>query len=306
LKKILFLSIFILLSLSACAKPLATAGNQTITQNDLNLQRKALQVSYQNTDMPEAVALGTMLRTCVMYEIMKSHGIPVTDDDLIAEERRIDENTKEPETLEKIKMVFASKRDYRRLYIYSVLVPRVFSYSFARYNSDVQKGVHDAAESYLQKAIAAQVDQTAALFDTSNSSVVLITAYPDKPWTVKAPDTLHPENDSSAPQEFALWSESDSEMCEWAERFYAEIIQDTDAPSLLQNIVELPSAYHVVYLKEKRDESALLESRQFVKKDSNEVFAEEAPKVPVIVHNKVLLNRMRETLPWSRSLINHP
>ena len=149
-------TIIIFFLLSACTQKICDVGDISITDKDISLRKKASEVYYPNSGK-DYIALSQLINGYLSEEMLKSLGHKIDDTILEAEAKRIDENTKAPETLKKIKDIYGRNRGaYIKTFVRIVYAERVLYNEIFIKSKEIHKEEYQKAEEILNKAIKSQ------------------------------------------------------------------------------------------------------------------------------------------------------
>jgi len=137
--------------LFACPKVVAVVGEASISEADIGY-RIGMELAYEVT-VERPAALVALVNDVLEHEVAHVAGVEASDKELAAFSQGVDEYSKAPEVLEKVKAVFAEDdAAYRRLYLAPKLINRKLRAWFSR-DALMQKKSREA----IQKAYALAV-----------------------------------------------------------------------------------------------------------------------------------------------------
>jgi len=149
-------TIIIFFLLSACTQKVCEVGDISITDKDISLRKKASEVYYPNSGK-DYIALSQLINGYLSEEMLKSLGHKIDDTILEAEAKRIDENTKAPETLKKIKDVYGRNRGaYIKTFVRIVYAERALYNEVFLKSKEIHKNEYQNAENTIKEAIASK------------------------------------------------------------------------------------------------------------------------------------------------------
>lgn len=120
-----FLLFIVLTFLSGCSKAVCSVGNIRITEKDLELRARVSEVYYPQSGR-RYIALAQLIKGYLSLLILQSLDYKVDGAMLEKESERIDNNTKAPLVLKKIKDVYGNnKKAYLKTFIQIVYAERV-------------------------------------------------------------------------------------------------------------------------------------------------------------------------------------
>ncbi len=129
----------------------ARVGSYRIYEKDLAAQRKINGVMGGDKDRIDPLI--QLVDVYAKAQILVDHGIDLSESALIAEEERIEKNTRDRPALDLIKSVFSSRSDYRRVFVLSTLVNRKIYFEFYAINRDVHRATFKLASEFLNRVI---------------------------------------------------------------------------------------------------------------------------------------------------------
>jgi len=152
------LSILVLTSF-ACTKEydeVALVGERTITAEDLAYRQAVVEVRSGKA-FPAHLALLQLIEEAFMAEVGRAYGVEVSPAMLAEEAERVQQTSRDPETLERIQAVFdGNEPAYRRLVLEPILVNQLLNARFSL-GHDIQAEPLARAKQVLA---AAQLDPT--------------------------------------------------------------------------------------------------------------------------------------------------
>lgn len=158
--RIINLFLLLIVGLSGCTKSrtklfnvsrkkIATVGEYSITEQDIANQIEVNSLMQLPSSEEEALEQLKILR--LKEWILADYGFKIGDEELATESRRIDGNTKDPETLAQIKKNFdGDEQGYLNHYVRGILVARTFE-PFFHSNSKLHVIARGRADGFLSK-----------------------------------------------------------------------------------------------------------------------------------------------------------
>jgi hypothetical protein len=108
---------------------IVTVGDYTITEKDKNLRDQVQRVFYPQD--PNSYGKDQLVTAFTYAQILKNNGHEITEALLRAEEMRINQNTKAPEVLQKIRDLFKGDEEaYKKVFILPTYAERTIFYDF--------------------------------------------------------------------------------------------------------------------------------------------------------------------------------
>lgn len=277
---------FTILVLSACSRDAATVGNSAISDRDIDIRTKVSEIYYPSSEK-RYVGLTQLIKGYLSLEILRSFGHPADSAVLEQEAKRIDENTKAPEMLAKIKAVYGNDRKaYLRTFIALVYAERVLYEDVFQKSPDIHAAARMQAETLLRNA-----SQTPAAFSETarqgGASVALLRISRNK--------GIQPQQNKLAPRSAGPIG------IEQAERLIP-ILSRLSPGNMLPQIIDLPEAFQVMRFMRKAGSDFLVESATIPKRTFDDWYWEQASKFPVRVHDAALKEELLREVSWARNL----
>ena len=285
-------------------------GDLKITKEQLALRQAHANIYYPGSGTPE-VALAQLIQGLLAAELMKKQGVVLDKATWLAEEERIDKQTRDPATLAKIKFIYGQNHDD---YLYVGILPD-FAQSriFKLYRSSPQFAEvtrKDAAQ-FLDEA-ERNPAMFAALAEKHGSKARRMRVDPKKGMSPISETKKESESgnfkDASpkGEQEMRLRAEMEAQSGEReieAAKSLLARLSDLPEGSLYKNTLEAPESFETVRLvRRNTDGSADVEMASFPKPDFGRWFWDEAGKIPVKIHHPELKARLLSEVSWSKQL----
>lgn len=286
----------------------ARVGAYEVTQEQLALRQAHANVYYPGSGTPE-VALAQLIQGYLAAELMKQQGVELDRATWLAEEERIDKQTRDPATLEKIKFVYAQDHES---YLYVGILPdfaqsRIFK--LFRSSTSFSEEARVKASAFLDEA-ERQPASFAALAEKNGLAVRRLRVDPK---TGLKPETAAPEREPAmrdaspkSEQEMALRAEFEARAGARdveAARSLLERVAPLAEGQVYGNTLEAPESYEAVRLVRRyADGSAVVEMVSFVKPDFGRWFWAEAGKIPVTVFDPALRDQFAREVSWAKQL----
>lgn len=110
-------------------RTIATVGEYKITEKDKILRDQIQQVFYPKD--PNSYGLDQLVTAFTYAQILKNNGHEITEHLLRAEDMRINQNTKAPEVLQKIRALFKGDEEaYKKVFLLPTYAERTIYYDF--------------------------------------------------------------------------------------------------------------------------------------------------------------------------------
>lgn len=129
---------------------IATVGDYKITKTDKELRDQIQWIFYPKD--PHSYGLDQLTNAFIYAQILKNNGHEVTEAILRAEDMRINQNTKAPEVLKKIRDLFKGNDElYQKVFVLPTYAERTIYYDFFNKNAKVQEPSLKVTREVLQK-----------------------------------------------------------------------------------------------------------------------------------------------------------
>lgn len=134
--------------------PVSKVGRWSIYKEDIQ-RRAEVERLYGAREAVEEIALKKLEASARHLQILEKHGLTITHDDLVEEDKRIDDSTKSPILLKKIKEVFGKDHEsYLKNYVKPGLVDRVIAFEFFPGTPSLQAGTKKTATDLIARAVS--------------------------------------------------------------------------------------------------------------------------------------------------------
>jgi hypothetical protein len=285
----------------------AKVGGYLVTVDQLALRQAHANVYYPGSGTPE-VALAQLVQGYLSAEIMKQQGVDLDHATWLAEEQRIEQQTRDPATLAKLKFVYGKDHES---YLYVGILPDFAQsrlYRLYRSSPALAEEARKTAASFLDAA-EKQPAQFAALAKR-NYGVEARTLKVDpkqglQPYAAPG-EKKAPEAAAQSEQEARLRAQMTAEAGDRdreAARVLIERLGGLTPGAVYANTLEAPESFETVRLvKREADGSLVVEMAGFAKPDYGAWFWKEAAKIPVHVYNAALREQFVKEVGWARQL----
>lgn len=166
---------------------MAGVGDLVITQSNVRQRNEVIKIYYPQET--QDFGLKQLTRAFVDAQILKNNGFPLTEERVKAEAQRIDQGTKDANTLAKIKKIFGgNEADYFKVFVLPTLAERTIYFDFFR-NSPV---IHrESKERAIQFSKAGEKGSYSTLAKKQGLKYQKITIKKDSPlWMKKISERL--------------------------------------------------------------------------------------------------------------------
>ncbi|UCG59033.1 MAG: hypothetical protein JSU70_05895 [Phycisphaerales bacterium] len=220
-----------------------------------------MEEAYGNCGMSDETALISLVNDALERETARMHNVVVTEQEINAFRKYVDENTKAPEILEKVKRVFGDDRaSYEQIYLGPKIINRKLDSWYSR-NTEIHKHeraaiekVYSLAQSGKSLAEAAQaqgLDYSTTEYHKGHSSI---------PASLKGYRPRHSESPTDG---------------------IAAIVGRLSEGEIYRNIVEDDYGYQVMRLLQKNGTEHKLEAVTAKKRPFRKWFLEQAGQIDV-------------------------
>jgi hypothetical protein len=259
----------------------ALVGERTITTEDLAYRQAVVEVRSGKA-FPAHLALLQLIEESLMAEVGRAYGIEVSPAMLAEEAKRVQQTSRDPETLERIQAAFdGDESAYRRLVLEPILVNQLLHARFSL-GHDIQAEPLARAKQVLA---AAQLDPTSmpALAEDYGGEYRQLQVIAGK---LISGEELH--EDEIIPQlaQYGL------EYPDYDQQFVDQVASGLEPGELHPKVVEDRSNFMVVRSISRNGEDALLESVVIAKLAFEPWFQTQSQRVTLVVLDQDL----KETL----------
>lgn len=284
----------------------AKVGGYLVTTDQLALRQAHANVYYPGSGTPE-VALAQLVQGYLAAELMKTQGVTLDRETWLAEEKRIDQQTRDPATLAKVKYVYG---DDHESYLYVGILPDFAQsrlYRLYRSSPAMAEEARKTASEFLDKA-EREPARFAALAKEYGIETRRLKADPRRGMqpVVAAKDEQRPQAPAQSQQEAALRAQMSAESGERdreAARTLVERLAGLEPGKVYPNTLEAPESFETVRLVSREPNgSVVVEMAGFVKPDFGAWFWKEAGRIPVKIYSSALREQLVKEVGWARQL----
>lgn len=282
-------------------------GGYEITREQLALRQAHANVYYPGSGTPE-VALAQLVQGYLAAELMQQQGVTLDRATWLAEEERIDKQTRDPAMLEKIKFVYAQDHEN---YLYVGILPdfaqsRIFK--LFRSSSSFAEEARMQAAAFLDEA-ERDPKSFAKLAEKRGLAVRRLRADPKTGLGPERAERAHEAGiRDAAPkseQEMALRAEFEARAgardVEAAQSLLLRL-EPLAEGQVYANTLEAPESFEAVRLVKRDAGGAVVEMVSFAKPDFGRWFWAEAAKIPVTVFDPQLREQFIREVSWAKQL----
>jgi hypothetical protein len=260
-------------------KTVAQVGRAEITGTDID-RRFGVEKAYGNKTADRGTALASLINDSLESEVAAVHGAGPTNEEIATFRKYVDENSRSPELLAKVKKVFGKDgRAYERLYLAPRIANRKLHYFYSR-----DPLIHQAERAKIEKAYGMAASGRAL----KDVAAELGLEYRD----------LSPkgEDKQDVPPAFARHFTAE----EWKpDDPLLPIVEKLTNGQLYNNIIEDDLGYQVFRLLEKGKEKGRYSAEAVFagKRPFDEWFREEAAKVKIAITDAAMKKKVRSANP---------
>jgi hypothetical protein len=273
----------------------ADVGGIIITQKDLEQRGKVSEIYYPGSNKAY-ISLAQLSRAYLSEKVLNSLGYKVDEQVLAAESKRIDENTKAPEVLKKIKDVYGlDKQGYMKTFIRVTYDERYLYNEVFLKSRDIHKDQYLKAQNIIResqqspdqfKAISKKYGQEAKTLKISEKEGI-------KPYE---------ENNKKKPDEMGPGGPGHENVgMEQAARLI-EMVSKVKPGEMYPELVEWQEGFQILRFVNKEGDNYIVESVSIPKRDFDEWFWENAAKIPVKIYNPALKASLLKEVSWASKI----
>jgi len=284
------LMIFLLLGcMSAFAEEeskVATVSGTEITQRDV-LFRIGTEDAYGGASRHARDAVVSLINDTLESSVASKHGILVSAEDINAFSKYVDENSKAPEILSKVKAVFkGDEKAYARLYLSPKILNRKLRYFYSR---DVE--IHKLERAAVEKAYS--LVMTGKAFQNAASALKLdYSAYDIEIGSMAA---LVPMEVGAPAKKTDAGVKNPLES----------VVEKLALGAIYDHIVEDDYSYQVVKLVSKDEKKYSVEAITSRKRSFDDWFSNESHELKVTIFDANLKKAVQQSypdIPWVKTL----
>ncbi|MCX5858659.1 MAG: hypothetical protein NT056_01975 [Proteobacteria bacterium] len=295
------LSLFLLPFLgffAGCAKKVAEVGTIPITGKDIALRARVSEVYYPGSGK-DYIGLTQLVKGYLSEEVLKSLGQKVDQSTWEAEANRIDQNTKAPAVLEKIKNIYGrDRKNYLNSFIRVVYADRaVYNEVFLK-SGDIHKQQRNKADDFLKEALKSP----SAFSETAKTK-----GLEAKKLKLSEQEGIQPLEAGTRPRENTPGAGQ-----EQAKRLI-DAISSLKPGAVTPRVIEWQEGYQIIKLikhvgpvsqKSRKNEGEyyLVESVSVPKRNFDDWFWELASGIPVRIYDPKLKDELLKNVGWAKNL----
>jgi len=284
--------ILLIAVLSGCRKPaVAQVGSVPITEEDLTQRMKVSEIYYPKSGQ-RYVALAQLIQGYLDEEVLKQLGYQVDEATWEAESKRIDESTKAPDILKKIKDVYGlDHKGYIKTFIRPVYSGRYLYNEVFLKSPEFQKEERAKAENFMREVQAApdQFTEIAEKMGLKPGQLLVSEKEGIQPYE-ESKKKLEP---AGRPMEPAGIEQA---------KFMIEKVKNLQPGQVHPEIIEWQEGYQVLRLVGKEGEAYVIGSVSIPKKDYGEWSWSYTSKIPVKINDPALKAELLKEVGWTSKL----
>ena len=282
------------IALAGCKKDnVAQVGDITITRQDLEYRKKVSNIYYPGSNK-DYVALTQLLEGYLDEAVLKSLGHKVDEQVWEEESQRIDQNTKAPEVLKRIKDVYGlDKKAYLKTFIRVVYAERYLYNEVFLKDKSIHKAQAQVAQDFIQEVMAnpAVFSKIAEEKKLQSSKMKLSEKEGITPWDDRKLAPARP--DRPGPAEPAELEQA---------KMLIEKVSGLKPGAISPQIIEWQEGYQVLRLAAKEGDGYIVESVSIPKRGYDEWKWETASQVPVKIVDQNLKAELVKQVGWTSRL----
>jgi len=248
--------------------------------------RISIEQSYGNEGMTPEAALISLINDSIEVETALMYNVVVTKDEMDTFRKYVDENTKAPEILQKVKLVFGGDQpSYERIY----LAPKIINWKLREFYTRNQE-LHKTEKALIEKAHSL-VSSWKTFQEAAEECGLKSTMFNVEDKEISIPSGLQKYVDEDGrPLKDPLVS----------------ILKTLSTGEVYKNIIEDNYSYRVIRLLGKTKNKYSVEAITVNKKPFEEWFQEQSAKIRIEVTDSELKNSIKTKYPdicWIKKLI---
>jgi len=286
MKRIIWLLFFQIIFFLSCAKNVAKVGSTTITTKDLSCRARVSEIYYPGSGDKEYIALAQLIKGYLSEEVLKSMGYVVDNNVIDSESKRIDNNTKAPEVLERIKKIYGrDKEGYYKTFVRIVYAERYL------YNEVFLKSpaIHKAEREQIEKFLDAVRNSPERFHKIADEYKLIVNSL-----RISEKGIMDAKEDQKE-------NRTDSSGAEQA-KYILDKIKDTKPGSVYPEIIEWLEGYQVIKVVKRKDNEFVVDSVSVSKGNYDDWFWSIAKDIPVVIYDKTLKNELLHEVGWAKNL----
>ena len=286
MNKLIYFLLMVLPLCTGCSDDLCRVGSTRISAKDLSLRAKVSEIYYPGS-AKDYVALSQLIKGNLALEILRSSGHPVDAPVLESEAKRIDENTKAPEMLAKIKSVYgADRKTYLRTFVAPVYAERMLYSDVFLKSPDIHAATRTQAEALLR-----EVSQAPASF----SKIAQQSGAPVALLRISRSKGIRPD------QNQRMQHTAEPIGIEQA-KYIIPLLAKLSPGNMLPQPIDSQETFQVMRFMKKAGPDFIVEAATNPKRTFDDWFWEQAPKVHTRIRDAALKEELLKEVSWARKL----
>ena len=283
-----FLGSIIIIVLSACnslpSNIVSRVGNEVITSRDI-AYRRAVQEIRTGEEFPDYLALYQLLEEALMAEVAREYEVVVTEEMMLQEAARVEEETRDPDTLAEIQEVFGNDQEaYRRLVLKPNLVNQLLHARFSL-GHDIQAEPLSRAKEVLTaaKRDTDSIPELASEYEGQYRKITIVNGQ------LIYEGQGHENSEVELPPELTQYDDKSSG---YGQAFIRQVVTGLKEGEVHPNVVEDSHTFMVVGLLSRERNDARLESVVIPKLAFDPWFKSRVEKVEIQIYDQGLLDKL--------------
>lgn len=267
-------------------KGVAAVGKTVITEKEISYKVQ-IEKAYGNEGATRDVGLISLVNDTIEYEVATFYGITITRDEIDSFKQYVDEHTKAPEILEKVKRLFGDDwSSYERIY----LAPKIINWKlhdFYSRSAEIHKKERDLIEKAYGLVVAGKRFQEAAQEWGMEFSAIHVE---------EKGTSLHPELHRYIPRNSTPLKDP-----------LIPLLENLIPGEIYRNIVEDDYGYRILKLVGRSGETYSVEIITINKRPYDEWFREAEAKIEIDIADPDLKNNIKTKYPaiwWVKKLLS--
>jgi hypothetical protein len=289
----LVISCFVLLVgfLTSCdhrSRLVALVGETNITSGDITYRQTVQEVRF-GEEFPEYLALFQLLEEALMAEVAREVDVVVTEEMLAEETARVEEETRDPETLVEIQDVFRNDNEaYRRLVLKPILVNQLLHARFSL-SHDIQAEPLARVKEVLTAAQRTpdSLPDLAEEFGGQYKKLQIV----DGQLEIEGGG----EQEVTGERSLEL-DQYDVVLSDYDQAFMDQVVKGLEKGRLHPKVVEDRRSFMVVRLLNRDGDDAQLESVVIPKLAFDPWFKSQAQQIKLVIHDQTLEKALLENV----------
>lgn len=265
----------------------AVVGKTAITEKEISYKVQ-IEKAYGNQGATEEAALISLVNNAIEYEMATVYGVAITREEIGSFKRYVDENTKAPEILEKVKLAFGDDQSsYERIY----LAPKIMNWKLRSIYSRNPE-FHRRARLLIEKAYGL-VSSGKRFQDTAKECGLQSSTF-----------DIGNQGEAVAKELKGYMAQNNTP----AKDPLVPILEGLSPGEIYRNIVEDDSAYKIIRLSGRSGNTFSVEEITARKQPFDEWLKDEAAKLKIEIIDLDLKNKIKSSYPdiwWVKQFLKY-